>query len=217
LGKKNKLQKFADNRKSENVIEPGKPIYETIKGNWNKYFGNDHDIIVELACGRGEYTIGLAGKNPDQNFVGIDLKGERIWKGSNMATSNKLTNVAFLRTHITNLEDLFEKNEISEIWLTFPDPRPKERDEKHRLTNSHYLTKYRSILKPEGWFKFKTDNTDLFDYSLKALRDFNVQKLACTYDLYTSDLMSDHFNIRTKYEEIWTKKGESIKYLKFKF
>ncbi len=134
-----KLAKFEENRLRDNVIEPGKPLYETIKGNWNEsYFKNNHPITLELACGRGEYSIGLARKFPEGNFIGVDLKGDRIWKGSGIAIEEGLENVAFLRTQIQWLEKYFAPEEASEIWITFPDPRPKDRDEKHRLTNNSY-------------------------------------------------------------------------------
>lgn len=217
MSKVNKLEKFAQNKESSNVIEPGKAIYETIKGNWNAFFGNDHKLVIELACGWGEYTLSLGERFPDQNFVGIDIKGDRVWRGSQYALKNGLQNVAFLRTHIIEILDLFEENEVDEIWLTFPDPRPKERDEKHRLSNASFLRKYHHILKKDGWFKFKTDNTGLFEYTLQVLSDFNVRAHSFTFDLYHSELMADHFDIKTKYERIWTEKGEKIKYMKFQF
>lgn len=217
MGKKNKLAKFSENMASKNVIEPGKDLFESIHGNWNDFFGNDNEIVVELACGWGEYTISLAEKYPDQNFIGIDIKGDRIWKGSQFALQNDMHNVAFLRTHIIEILKSFDKNEVDEIWLTFPDPRPKERDEKHRLSNKSYLEKYREILKPNGWFKFKTDNTELFEYTLQVLADFNIKDHEFTFDLYNSSLMDEHYGIKTKYERIWTEKGEKIKYMKFRF
>ncbi len=217
MGKKNKLAKFSENMASKNVIEPGKDLFESIHGNWNDFFGNDNEIVVELACGWGEYTISLAEKYPDQNFIGIDIKGDRIWKGSQFALQNDMHNVAFLRTHIIEILESFDKNEVDEIWLTFPDPRPKDRDEKHRLSNKSYLEKYREILKPNGWFKFKTDNTELFEYTLQVLADFNIRDHEFTFDLYNSPLMDEHYGIKTKYERIWTEKGEKIKYMKFRF
>ena len=199
------------------MIEPGKELYESIKGHWKDFFSNDHDLVIELACGWGEYTISLGEKFPNQNFVGIDIKGDRIFKGSQYAQKSGLDNVAFLRTHIIEILNLFEENEVDEIWLTFPDPRPKDRDEKHRLSNKQFLEQYRSILKPDGWFKFKTDNTDLFEYTLQVLTDFDIKDHEFTFDLYNSPLLDDHHNIKTKYERIWTEKGEEIKYMKFRF
>ena len=217
MAKKNKLTKFSENIASKNVIESGKPIFETIQGNWKDFFGNNNQIVVELACGWGEYTISLAEKFPNQNFIGIDIKGDRIWKGSQYAQKNRLYNVAFLRIHIIEILDLFGESELDEIWLTFPDPRPKDRDEKHRLSNKSFLEKYQHILKPDGWFRFKTDNTELFEYTLQVLTDFKIKDHEFTFDLYNSPLLEEHHGIKTKYERIWTEKGEKIKYMKFRF
>lgn len=202
---------------SKNVIEPGKEIYDSIHGNWKSFFGNEQDLVVELACGWGEYTISLAEKFPQKNFIGIDLKGDRVWKGSQYAQNNGLSNVAFLRTHIIEILGAFDENEVDEIWLTFPDPRPKDRDEKHRLSNKSFLEKYRQILKPDGWFRFKTDNTELFEYTLQVLTEFDIKDHEFTFDLYNSPLLKEHHGIKTKYERIWTEKGEKIKYMKFRF
>ncbi len=147
----------------------------------------------------------------------MDLKGDRIWKGSQYAEENGLMNVAFLRSNIFNILDFFEENEVDEIWLTFPDPRPKDRDEKHRLSNSQYLIKYRKILKDDGWFRFKTDNTPLFEYTLQVLTEFKIRDHEFTFDLYNSSLADEHHGIKTKYEKIWSEKGEQIKYMKFRF
>ena len=217
MSKINKLEKFAQNKASRNVIEPGKGWYESIKGRWNQFFENENDIVVELACGWGEYTLALAEKFPNRNFIGIDLKGDRVWRGSQYAMKNELNNVAFLRTHIIEILNLFEPKEVDELWLTFPDPRPKDRDEKHRLSNQAFIEKYKSILKPNGWFKFKTDNTMLFEYTLQVLTEFNLKGHEFTFDLYNSPLLEEHHGIKTKYEKIWTAKGEKIKYMKFQF
>lgn len=202
---------------SKNVIEDGKPIFETIQGKWKEFFANDNEIVVELACGWGEYTISLAEKFPNKNFIGIDIKGDRVWKGSQYALSNGMENVAFLRTHIIEILKSFGENEVDEIWLTFPDPRPKDRDEKHRLSNKSYLEKYRHILKEDGWLRFKTDNTELFEYTLQILSELNIRDHDFTFDLYNSPLIEEHHGIKTKYERIWTEKGEKIKYMKFRF
>ncbi|MEP1032429.1 tRNA (guanosine(46)-N7)-methyltransferase TrmB [Ekhidna sp.] len=217
MAKKNKLTKFSENMASKNVIEPGKENFESIHGKWNEFFGNDNEIVIELACGWGEYTISLAEKFPNKNFIGIDLKGDRIWKGSQYAQKNDMYNVAFLRAHIVEILKSFDENELDEIWLTFPDPRPKERDEKHRLCNKSFLEKYEQILKPDGWFRFKTDNTELFEYGLQVLTEFDIKDHEFTFDLYNSPLLEEHHGIKTKYERIWTEKGEKIKYMKFRF
>ena len=214
-----KHKRFAENFARQNVLEPGKELFEQIKGKWHEVmFGNDNDLVLELGCGKGEYTVGLGRHFPNRNFIGIDIKGDRIWVGSKAAEDEKLSNVAFLRTHLLFFEKFFERDEVSEIWLTFPDPRPKDRDEKRRLTFPRYLELYKNALKPEGWFKFKTDNTPLFDYTLEVLQNqFPVRNLAYTYDLYESEYAQEHFGIQTKYEKIFSAKGEKIKYMKFQF
>jgi tRNA (guanine-N7-)-methyltransferase len=214
-----KLDKFKDNTQSDFVIQPGKELFESIKGNWREvYFRNEHPLILELACGRGEYTIGLARIFPDWNFVGVDIKGPRIWRGMKIAEEERLNNVGFLRGHIQNLEEFFEENEVDGIWITFPDPRPKGRDERRRLMHERFLEIYRKILKPGGWLYLKTDNDGLYAYSLEVLskRD-DVLDLAHTPDLYSSELLEDHHEIKTTYEKNYLEEGKTIKYLKFKF
>lgn len=213
-----KLKRFAENMARHNVLEPGKPIYENIKGKWNNHFGNNNPITLELTCGRGEYTIGLARLFPDHNHIGIDIKGDRIWKGAGIALEEKLDNVAFLRTHLLELEYFFETEEVSEIWITFPDPRPKDRDEKRRVTHNRYFDIYKKVLVPEGWLRLKTDNTGLFEYTLEVLKERNdILDLEYTFDLYHSDLRPECHEIRTKYEEKFSSEGHDIKYLKFRF
>ena len=217
---RNKIRKFDQNRQRNNVIEPGKDIFSRIKGNWRQdFFRNQKDLVVELGCGKGEYTVGLAEKFPERNFIGVDIKGDRIWVGSGKAIERKLENVAFLRIQMQALPDFFVKDEVDEIWLTFPDPRPKKRDIKRRLTYPRYMEYYSQILKPAGWFRFKTDNTLLFDYTLDLIneRELKVAELEYTYDLYASPLLDDHHGITTKYEKLFSEQGETIKYMKFKF
>lgn len=214
-----KLRRFAEIKENTNVLEEGKEMFTEIKGKWNEcFFHNDNDIVVELGCGRGEYTVGLAEHFPDKNFVGMDIKGERIWKGSTSAIEKGLSNVGFLRTIIQLMENFFVEDEIAEIWVTFPDPRPKERDIKRRLTSPRFMRMYEKLLKKDGWVKFKTDNTALFDYTLnEVLPTMKIKDLVYTKNLYSSDLHQEHFSIKTKYEKLFYDKGENIKYLKFKF
>lgn len=216
---KSKLKRFEIIAGRENVIEPGKELYLQVKGKWKEsYFKNQNPMTVELACGRGEYSVGLAKRFPDQNFVGVDLKGDRLWKGSTWAFEDGLKNVGFLRTQILNIEAFFESGEIDEIWLTFPDPRPRKRDIKRRLTSPRFLNMFKNILKEGGWFRFKTDNSGLFDYTLEELgQRTDVVDLKSTHDLYSSDLREECFDIKTRYEEMFTAEGEKIKYLRFKF
>jgi tRNA (guanine-N7-)-methyltransferase len=216
---KRKLERFKIIEERTNVIERSKDIYETIKGKWRSdYFKNENPITVELACGRGEYTIGLAALFPDRNFIGVDIKGERIWKGSTLAVEQQLNNVAFLRTPILLIENFFTPGEINEIWTTFPDPRPRKRDIKRRLTSHRYLEIYKHLLKPGSYFRLKTDNTALYHYTLEEVQTRNdIEDLKYTDDLYASDLRKECFDIKTKYEEQFASQGETIKYLRFKF
>lgn len=213
-----KLKRFEENMSRHNVIENGKPLFQTIKGQWSEYFENQQPITLELTCGRGEYTIGLARLFSDKNFIGIDIKGDRIWKGAGIALDEQLINVAFLRTHLLELQNFFEPGEVAEIWITFPDPRPKDRDEKRRVTHNRFIDIYKSILSKTGWVKLKTDNSGLFDYTLEVLqaRD-DITDLEYTKDLYHSELRPECHDIRTKYEEKFSAEGHDIKYLKFRF
>jgi tRNA (guanine-N7-)-methyltransferase len=214
-----KLVRFAQNEANPNVIQAGKPLFETIKGNWHEVqFQNQQPLVVELACGRGEFTVGLGREYRDQNFIGVDIKGSRIWKGSSTATAEGLTNVAFLRTQIQNLTEFFAEGEISELWITFPDPFPRDGDEKRRLTSPKFLDMYKPMIKANGLVHFKTDNTGLFDYTLELVKTReDIEILAYTHDFYQSDMRDDHHGIKTRYEKMFSDKGEKIKYLKFRF
>ncbi|HEX5167737.1 MAG TPA: tRNA (guanosine(46)-N7)-methyltransferase TrmB [Cyclobacteriaceae bacterium] len=216
---KRKLERFKIIEERNNVIEPSKPHYLRMKGKWNEFhFQNGNPITVELACGRGEYTIGLAERFPGRNFIGVDIKGERIWKGSTWALERKLDNVAFLRTQILLIENFFEDHEISEIWLTFPDPRPRKRDIKRRLTSPRFMDMFKRLLKPSGYLRLKTDNTGLFNYTLEELSTRNdVMDLEFTNNVYESPLRDECYDIKTRYEEEFAGKGESIKYMRFRF
>jgi tRNA (guanine-N7-)-methyltransferase len=216
---KRKQERFRIIEERTNVIEPSKPIYHEIKGKWSTaHFGNDQPITVELACGRGEYSVGLGRIFPDRNFIGVDVKGERIWKGSTWAVDEHLTNVAFLRTQILVLENFFENAEIDEIWITFPDPRPRKRDIKRRLTSPRFLEMYKRLLKPGGYVRLKTDNTVLYEYTLEEMQQRDdITDLQFTGDLYASELQPECFDIKTRYEEEFAAKGEKIKYLRFRF
>ncbi|GJM60924.1 MULTISPECIES: tRNA (guanosine(46)-N7)-methyltransferase TrmB [Persicobacter] len=220
MGRASKLARFADNSVRYNTIEPGKEKFETIKGKWNaEHFQEEKPLVVELACGRGEYTVGLGRTNPDKNHIGVDIKGARIWVGATMAIDEGLENVAFLRTEILHIEKFFAKGEIDELWITFPDPRPKDRDEKRRLTHPRFLEMYKNMVDADGWVKFKTDNTPLFEYTLEVLKErSDILDLTYTFDLYQEEeLMKEHYGIKTYYEKLFTEKGEDIKYLKFRF
>jgi tRNA (guanine-N7-)-methyltransferase len=210
-----KLDHYRFSAEADNVIEAGKPLYTQIKGQWNKiYFKNENPIVVELACGKGEYTIGLSAHFPDKNFIGMDLKGDRIARGSFSASEQNLTNVAFLRAGIQYADEFFDKGEVSEIWLIHPDPQVRARDEAKRLTNLRYLKDYAGFLKPNGRFCLKTDSTFLYDYTLETIEKSGSFKiLEYTSDLYNSQLLDDHYGVTTHYERIFTAKGYTIKYI----
>ena len=216
---RNKLARFRQNELSDNVIQDGKEIFKKIRGNWNKIqFDNRNPIVVELACGRGEFTVGLARKIPNVNFIGVDIKGSRIWKGSTMASAENLSNVAFLRTQIEQLNDFFAEDEISELWITFPDPFPRDGDEKRRLTSARFLNMYKTLMSNGGTIHFKTDNTGLFDYTLSLWKERDdIEIILHSHDFYSSEWKHDHFGIQTRYEGIFSAKGEKIKYLRAKF
>ena len=216
---KKKLERFKIIEERENVVEPTKPLYNSIKGKWNEaHFKNSNPITVELACGRGEYTVGLAKIFPNRNYIGVDIKGERIWKGSTWAVEEKLSNVAFLRTQILMIESFFSEKEVNEIWLTFPDPRPRKRDIKRRLTSPRFMEMYKKLVQPGGYVRLKTDNTKLYEYTLEEMQTrSDIADLRFTDDLYNSDLRPECFDIKTRYEMEFAAKGEKIKYLRFKF
>lgn len=213
-----KLVRFQEVAERPNVIDPGVNGDENVQGTWHtEYFKNDHPIVVELACGRGEYTVGLAAVFPEKNFIGVDVKGDRIWMGSSFALENNLDNVAFVRSQIQRLDRIFNPQEVDEIWITFPDPRPRERDKRRRLTSPRYLELYKHIIAREGTIHLKTDSEELFDYTLQVLEKLNVRDLISTHNLYQSPLYDLHHGIKTRFEQIFTDKGCNVHYLQFKF
>lgn len=215
---RNKQLRFSENAERRNIIEPGKELYEQVKGNWHEgYFQNNKPITVELACGKGDYTIGLASRFSSRNFIGVDIKGSRLWFGSSQAAEENFENVAFLRTHILQIENFIAENELSELWITFPDPRPRDRDEKRRLTHPRYLEIYQRLLKDGGLFHLKTDDRPFFDFTLEMLEKFPVKNLQQTTDLYQSPMLVEHFGIQTTYEKRWLEEGKKINYLRCEF
>jgi tRNA (guanine-N7-)-methyltransferase len=215
---KNKLAKFADLNSFGHVIQisyseliKDKFIF---KGNWNKeFFKNDHPIVLELGCGKGEYTVGLARLFPDKNFIGIDIKGSRMWSGAKDALQNELKNCGFIRTNIELLSLFFDFNEVSEIWITFPDPQMKRTNK--RLTSVRFLSQYCEILKPEGVIHLKTDSDFLYQYTMATIAENNFQVQVNTDDLYASGMADDILSIRTYYENQWLERGKTIKYLRY--
>ena len=217
MGRK-KNKRFQQAKDNTNVLEPGNDLFELIKGNWNKsFFKNNSPIVLEIGCGKGEYTVGLAKHFPKKNFIGIDIKGDRIAVGSNKALEQNLNNVGFLRIIIQDIGSFFDDNEVSEIWITFPDPQPLKSGIKKRLTHERFLKMYNNILNPEGILHLKTDSELLFDYTIETLSTFGTKNLVFTRDLYHSDLNIKHFGIKTRFEEIFTEKGFNINYLSCEF
>lgn len=213
-----KLQKFKEIKIDPLVIEAIDPDSKKVKGCWNKdIFKNQKPIVLELACGYGEYTINLASLFSQKNFIGVDIKGDRIYTGLKQGRDLNLNNFAFLRTRIENLLDFFEKDEVEEIWITFPDPRPKQRESRKRLTSHRFLSIYKEILMPAGILNLKTDNSDFFEFSLQSMTSFGLEILNQTKDLYNSDLLKYTFDIKTRYEkQFWNSCG-GIKYLRARF
>ena len=217
MARRNKLDRFADNADRENVIEPGKPLYGNVKGAWRqKVFGNDHPIVLEIGCGRGEYTVGLARDDKKKNFVGIDIKGDRIWYGSGWAQEEGLENVAFLRIKVEEIDQFFVENEVDEIWITFPGPRPKKSQAKKRLTSPRFLDLYKSILKPAGVVHLKTDSDLMFEYTLEQIHDrVDIELLEKVSDVHEE--AHSAASIKTRFEERFMAQGIPIKYVRFKF
>lgn len=185
-----------------------------LKGKWNgTFFKNDHPIVLELGCGRGEYTVGLGRMFPDKNFIAVDIKGSRMWTGATEALQAGMTNVAFLRTNIEIIERFFAQGEVSEIWLTFSDPQMKRATK--RLTSTYFMERYRRFLKPNGTVHLKTDSNFMFTYTRCMAEENQLPVEFITEDLYHSDLVDDILRIKTYYEQQWLERGLSIKYIKF--
>jgi tRNA (guanine-N7-)-methyltransferase len=218
---KNKLARWAEMKSFNNVIEPRTDEVLSrdhhLKGNWNKtIFKNNNPLILELGCGKGEYTVGLASRFPKNNYIGIDIKGARMWRGSKTAYENKIGNAAFLRTRIEFINSFFASDEVDEIWVTFPDPHPKRRNSSKRLTSPNFLNSYRSFLKDHGVVHLKTDNKDLFDYTLDVINHNSLEIIVSTDNLYSGLIENDILSIRTHYENIFLREGIKICYLSFR-
>ena len=214
MGSRNKLVKFEYLKKNDRALEMGKDQFDNIKGKWHTtFFKNENPIVLEIGCGRGEYTIGLADKFPEKNFVGIDIKGSRIYHGLKYATDHNLSNVGFLRSQVLLLERFFEKGEVDEIWLTFPDPRPLDSDERRRLFSPRFLKLYQQFLKDGGVLNLKTDNLGLFEYAHKLSKELKLKINAATDDLYESSYLELCHDIRTAYERRYLSEGVKINYL----
>ncbi len=219
MSSKDKLRKFRENETFACLFQPkteevlGKPY--SLRGKWGKeIFGNDNPITLELGCGKGEYTIALAQKFPQRNFIGIDIKGARLWKGAKFATENKMENVLFIRTRIEFITSLFAEGEISEIWITFPDPQLKR--PRKRLTGTMFLERYRQFLAPDGIINLKTDSKYLHNYTLALAQQNGLEILEANNDIYGSGRADEILSIKTFYEAHYIKRGLEITYLAFK-
>lgn len=216
---KGKLAKFADMAAYPHVFEYPYSVADDVpfdmKGQWaDKFFHNDNPIVLELGCGRGEYTVGLARLFPEKNFIGVDIKGARMWSGATESLHEGLKNVAFLRTNIEIIDRFFAPGEVSEIWLTFSDPQMKKATK--RLTSTYFMNRYRRFLTDGGLIHLKTDSNFMYTYTRYMAGHNNLPVEFCTEDLYHSGLVDDILSIRTYYEQQWLDRGLSIKYLKFR-
>lgn len=222
MGSKNKLKRFRENETFENVIQPsredilsGKFDY---KGNWStQFFKNDLPLVLELGCGKGEYSLGLSKMYPQKNFLGIDIKGARFWRGAKTALQEGNDKVGFLRTQIELIDLIFAENEVDEIWITFPDPQIKYKRTKHRLTNQEFLQKYKKILKPEGTVNLKTDSAFLHGYTLGLLHGEGHEVLYSHHDIYSNAYSpKEVLSIQTFYEKKFLEENKGITYIKFR-
>ncbi len=230
---KKKLKQFADVHRFPNVLEPSlsdvlvkksPPVFKDhpIKGNWNRdFFANNNPITLELACGKGEYTVALSEMYPQRNFLGIDIKGARIWRGAKTLLEQNRTNAGFLRTRIDFITSFFAPGEVDEIWITFPDPQPQKNRERKRLTSKMFIDRYRQFLRPDGVIHLKTDNAFFFNYTLEQIAENGYRLHFVSHDIYNElDRLNDPnlaeiMQVKTHYEKIFTKVGHVIQYLRF--
>jgi len=220
---KNKLERFAENKTFEHFFQPtfddliaGFPL----KGKWHTdFFGNTNPIIIEIGCGKGEYTVSLAASYPDANYIGLDKKGARLWRGGKTSKENQMGNVAFIRTHIEQIEHLFSPGEVSEIWITFPEPQPRNSKAKKRFTSPQFIERFRKIMKPDGVIHLKTDSNLFYNYTLEVIKDDGHNLLYSNADLYSNTedpRIKDVIKVQTFYEKMWLAEGIKIKYLEYK-
>lgn len=222
MGSKNKLKRFRENETFDNVVQPLRDEVISgnfsLKGKWaSTFFKNTKPIVLELGCGKGEYSVGLAERYPEKNFIGIDIKGARFWRGAKTALENNLQNVGFLRTQIELIESCFAQDEVSEIWITFPDPQIKYKRTKHRLTNSEFLERYKNILKKDGIIHLKTDSEFLHGYTLGLLHGLGHEVLYANHHVYKNEGAPEVVTaIQTFYETQYLSLNKPITYIQFK-
>jgi len=219
---KDKLKRFSELNTFTHVLQPHvneiKPAHK-IKGNWNLEFKNEAPIVLELGCGKGEYTVGLAKQYPSMNFIGVDIKGARIWRGAKTCEEEQISNVRFIRTKVDFIEHFFRENEVSEIWLTFSDPQPKR--PRKRLTSPLFIERYKKILKENGIIHLKTDSDLLYNYTLDEIKENKYKLIERSDNVYeelisrVDDQLIETMKIQTFYESIWLKENKTIKYLAF--
>ena len=219
---KDKIRRFNENKTFDNVVQPTRDEAINnfaLKGNWNKeFFKNDNPIVLELGCGKGEYTVAMARRDKDRNFIGVDIKGSRFWRGAKTCLEEGIENAGFMRTQIEIIDNLFAENEVSEIWITFPDPQIKFKRTKHRLTHPEFLRRYNTILKPEGTVNLKTDSEFLHGYTHGVIQLEGHEVIRSTHDVYHpdhSDIPAIVTEVQTYYESMFLEEGKKITYLKF--
>jgi tRNA (guanine-N7-)-methyltransferase len=222
VGSKNKLKRFRENENFQNVFQPTREEVVSnsfpLKGKWNHdFFNNNNPIILELGCGKGEYSVGLAERFPNKNFIGIDIKGARFWRGAKTAVDTGMQNVAFIRTQIELINHIFNEQEVAEIWITFPDPQIKYKRTKHRMTNSEFLQLYKKILKPDGVVNLKTDSEFMHGYTLGLLHGEGHEVLYANHNVYINEgSPSEVTEIQTFYEKQYLEINKAITYIRFK-
>ncbi|WP_067144816.1 tRNA (guanosine(46)-N7)-methyltransferase TrmB [Pseudotamlana agarivorans] len=222
MGSKNKLRRFKENETFSNVFQPTRDeLVESqfkLKGQWRtEVFKNNNPLVLELGCGKGEYSVALAQKYPDKNFIGIDIKGARFWRGAKTAIENGISNVAFLRTQIELIDHAFAEGEVDEIWITFPDPQIKYKRTKHRMTNATFLERYKKILKPDGVVNLKTDSEFMHGYTLGLLHGAGHEVLYANHNVYKQEGSPEEVtSIQTFYESQYLEQNKAITYIRFK-
>jgi len=222
VGSKNKLKRFSENETFTNVFQPTREEVVgdqfPLKGKWNsEFFKNDNPIVLELGCGKGEYSVGLAERFPEKNFIGIDIKGARFWRGAKTAVETGMNNVAFVRTQIELINHIFAENEVSEIWITFPDPQIKYKRTKHRMTNAEFLDRYKKILKPSGLMHLKTDSEFMHGYTLGLLHGLGHEVIYANHNIYKNEgAPAEVTGIQTFYESQYLEVNKPITYIKFR-
>ena len=206
-----KLLRFKEIKSFSNVLE----YPENMQGKWKNFFKNAHPVILELACGKGEYTVGLAQLYPQKNFIGVDVKGNRLWAGAKFAVNNQMTNVAFLRTQIDKISQYFNRDEVEEIWITFPDPHLRKSKARKRLTHPKFLRLYKQFLKPNGLIHLKTDSPDLYQFTKTVIDLYELKIVSDINDLYKDEISKEELKIKTHYESLDIANSNTVFYLCF--